>query len=115
MIWNQTYHPPEEQGKLDKRMKEKKKQLCDQYTKVVQIRQVKMFSMYVWAYATQEKDKAAGITAPASEAPQQVFMNPLESPYYHPTLNPFGAPPPGAPMMRMGTVYVWLMCIYLFL
>jgi hypothetical protein len=30
------------------------------------------------------------------------FPNPENSIYYHPTLNPFGAPPPGCPMIYRG-------------
>ncbi len=34
-----------------------------------------------------------------------MYPNPENSIYYHPTLNPFGAPPPGAPMIYRGNIF----------
>ncbi|RLN97535.1 hypothetical protein BBJ28_00007078 [Nothophytophthora sp. Chile5] len=45
-----------------------------------------------------------GTMTELAEANKERFQNPENSIYYHPTLNPFGAPPPGKPQMYRGVV-----------
>ncbi|RLN89210.1 hypothetical protein BBJ28_00011482 [Nothophytophthora sp. Chile5] len=61
--------------------------------------------------AEEERRKQAEAPPPApltmtelAEANKERFQNPENSVYYHPTLNPFGAPPPGKPQMYRGVV-----------
>ncbi|KAG7391520.1 hypothetical protein PHYPSEUDO_004590 [Phytophthora pseudosyringae] len=62
--------------------------------------------------ADEERRKQADAPPPSpmsmaelAEANKEKFQNPENSIYYHPTLNPFGAPPPGKPQRyRDGTV-----------
>ncbi|CAH0485872.1 unnamed protein product [Peronospora farinosa] len=56
--------------------------------------------------AEEERKKLADAPPPLpmsitelTEANKEKFQNPEKSIYYHPTLNPFGAPPPGKPQM----------------
>ncbi|KAI9994803.1 hypothetical protein PInf_011634 [Phytophthora infestans] len=57
--------------------------------------------------ADEERKKQANAPPPPpmtmaelTQANKEKFQNPENSIYYHPTLNPFGAPPPGKPQPR---------------
>lgn len=82
----------EKEGKLDTRLKQKKQKLKNDAVVLLKGK-----------IATNAKEYEEAMTMEArktmSELEQEVlerFPNPEESPYYHPTLNPFGAAPPGA-------------------
>ncbi|CAI5746860.1 unnamed protein product [Peronospora destructor] len=76
----------------------KRKQELEDTLRVVVKRQKEM--------AEEERKKLADAPPPLpmsitklTEANKEKFQNPERSIYYHPTLNPFGAPPPGKPQM----------------
>lgn len=93
----------EKTGKLDKAAKVKKRKLETQMAEV--IKRKKDLEGTVPTREEYEKAMTVPVTAKTvedlEEQNQYRYENPELSVYYHPTLNPYGAPPPGAaPMYR---------------
>ncbi|GIL53533.1 hypothetical protein Vafri_9119 [Volvox africanus] len=74
----------EENGTLPKNLKLKKKALQEAYDQAIKRKKEE-----------ELKAKIGGPQLAAPGAAGPVMLRPQDSPYYHPTLNPTGAPPPG--------------------
>lgn len=92
------------EGALDKARKHKKRQLEDTYTLVMKKRR---------EYEEKMKEKGetpvmfSHLGPPRCRAEDEERVNhpmPEDSVYYHPTLNPTGAPPPGKPPMYKSSI-----------
>ncbi|EPS61582.1 hypothetical protein M569_13214, partial [Genlisea aurea] len=97
-------------GALDKARKHKKRQLEDTLNLVLKKRK---------EYEEKMKEKGEAPVmfshlgpvrkrSKAEEEERSKHPTPEDSVYYHPTLNPSGAPPPGKPPMAEDTFVRWL-------
>jgi len=102
----QHYAQLESQGKADKAMKQKKQLLLGEYYSILRV-QKEVAERKVPTKEEYEQSRMIVSTKSLVEIEKEnqvKYPNPENSIYYHPTLNPYGAPPPGAaPAFRDGS------------
>ncbi|OEL23590.1 hypothetical protein BAE44_0015390 [Dichanthelium oligosanthes] len=92
-------------GALDKARKHKKRQLEDTYNLIVKKRKIAMLLFHLTQLPLfPPSHLGPPKRRPAAEEDDRANPQPEDSVYYHPTLNPSGAPPPGKPPMYKSSI-----------